>query len=195
MAAGGGEPALDALLRERLDPVPAAWDATPLRRAAVLAPLFARGGEDFLLFTVRRSDLSQHAGQIAFPGGMEAAGERPADCALRECEEEIGLARAGVVLLGALPSRESSSAIAVHCLVGRVANPAVLRADPREVERLFAIPFAELRDASRWELREAPPQLRGNQSPPSPHFEFGGDVVWGLTGRFVHDLVQRLAAR
>jgi 8-oxo-dGTP pyrophosphatase MutT (NUDIX family) len=184
----------DEFLRTHLPPVPAAWNETPLRRAAVLAPIFARSGEDWLLFTVRRSDLRLHGGQISFPGGMQHGDESPADCALREAAEEIGIDPARVTLLGSLPARQSSSRIEVHCIIGRIAEPAVFRFDRREVERLLAIPWRELGDRRRWQLRAPPPEADGRQLPTSPHFDSGDDVVWGLTGRFAFELVQALDA-
>jgi 8-oxo-dGTP pyrophosphatase MutT (NUDIX family) len=182
----------DELVRRRLQPVPDRWDETPLRRAAVLAPIFAQDDEDWLLFTVRPPDLRQHGGQISFPGGMQEGTESPQQCALREAAEEIGVDPAAVRLLGSLPTRQSSSRIAVHCLVGRIAAGAPLRIDRREVERVLAIPWRELVDRRRWREHAPPPAPDGRRLPASPHFACGPDVVWGLTGRFAFDLVQAL---
>lgn len=179
----------DAALRERLLPVPRGWPPTTLRRAAVLAPLFASAGEDRLLFLVRRHDLREHAGQIAFPGGADAGDADPVQCALREAHEEIGLPGSAVTLLGELQPRQSSSGYRVHCLVARVVLPEPLVVDPGEVARVLTVPLRELCLPGRWRWAApaADPPL-----PPSPHFEVGADVIWGLTGRFAHDLVQAL---
>ena len=69
------------------------------RPAAVLAPVVARDGEATLLLTQRAAALRDHSGQIAFPGGKIEAGESPLDAALREVEEEIGLARENIEIL------------------------------------------------------------------------------------------------
>lgn len=179
----------DADLRARLPAAPTDWAPTALRLAAVLVPWFRRDDADFVLFTVRRRDLRQHAGQISFPGGMRSADEGPVACALRESAEEVGLPAAGVTVLGGLAPRISSSGILVHAVVARIPDPVALCIDPNEVERLLAIPWALLREPSRW---QALPPPHGGPGPISPHFAFGGDLVWGLTGRFVQDLVQAL---
>ncbi|MBX3464468.1 MAG: CoA pyrophosphatase [Planctomycetes bacterium] len=187
---------LDALLRQRLPP-PGGWLATPLRLAAVVCPLVVHDGQDHLLFAVRPEGQHQHAGQIGFPGGMRSGAEDPVACALRECHEEIGVPPAAVQVLGALPPRESSSGILVHCVVARLA-PVPLRPDPDEVVRLLHVPLAELRDDGRWQERTPPPSATGYQPRTSPHFAFASDagpeLLWGLTARFVRDLVARLRA-
>ena len=91
----------DERLRAVLDPADRTWEESDLARAAVLAPIFRRGGEDWVLLTKRRDDLRSHAGQVSFPGGAREGSESPAACALRECHEEIGLHPERVTLLGA----------------------------------------------------------------------------------------------
>ena len=187
-------PHLDETLKLRLDKAPLVWTPTPLRVASVLCPIVQHDAEDHVLLLVRTTGMRQHAGQIGFPGGMRAGDEDPVSCALRECNEEIGVPAAAVTILGGLPPRESSSAILVHCLVGRV-QPVPVRTEPREVDRVLHVPLRELLDATRWE-EKAPPRIATGQQPrTSPHFWFGTDLVWGLTGRFVRDLVERLHDR
>jgi 8-oxo-dGTP pyrophosphatase MutT (NUDIX family) len=176
----------DERLRQRLQPVPVAWPAGAARRAAVLAPIVAQPGGDAVLFVVRAASLRLHPGQIGFPGGSDAGDTDPATCALRETHEEIGVSSDRVVLLGALAQRTSSSAFEVQCLVGRLLD-AQLLLQHGEVERALLVPLAELAVATRWQHLARPPL------PPSPHFDWHGDVIWGLTGRFAWDLVQLLA--
>jgi 8-oxo-dGTP pyrophosphatase MutT (NUDIX family) len=184
----------DERLRQVLLPLPTAWEQTPLRRAAVLAPIFADAGEDWLLLLVRRPDLREHAGQIAFPGGADAGDPDPVACALREAREEVALRAEELTLLGSLQPRQSSSGYRVHCLVGRAAAPPT-SFDSGEVERLLRIPLRALLELDRWYERAPPPAEGSRRHPPSPHFDWQGDVVWGLTGRFAHDLAARLAGR
>lgn len=183
--------AVDAILRQRLAPI-GAWQPSPLRAAAVLCPLVEGADGDHVLLIVRPADARRHAGQIAFPGGMRDGDETIAATALRECAEETGIAQADVALLGALPTRISSSGIAVHAVVGRVRHGAPTRPSPAEVERLLQAPLAAVLDDARW--RELPPPVRatGTQPPTSPHLRLGDDVVWGLTGRFLRDLAAAL---
>lgn len=180
---------VDAVLRQRLASI-GEWQPSPLRSAAVLCPLVVVDGADHALLIVRPADARRHAGQIALPGGMRDGDETIAATALRECAEETGLAE--VELLGALPTRASSSGIAVHGVVGRAPEGAVLRPSPAEVERLLLVPLARICDDACW--RELPPPVRatGTQPPTSPHLRFGDDVVWGLTGRFLRDLAAAL---
>ncbi|MGC6486151.1 MAG: NUDIX hydrolase [Planctomycetota bacterium] len=181
---------LDAQLRERLAPV-GDWAPTRLRRAAVLCPLIRRDGADHLLLGLRPLDSATHPGQIAFPGGKVEDDERPVETALRECEEEVGMPPGHVTPLGELPPRESTSRFFVHCVVGRVA-PFELRLSPREVDRVIYGPRDELRDPGRWRVRPPPGAAPGGAAARSPQFRHGGDLVWGLTGSFVRDLVGRL---
>lgn len=183
-------PTLDELLRQRL-PAPGPWQPSHLRLAAVVCPIVQHDGRDHLLFAVRPEGLRRHGGQIGFPGGMRHGDEDPVACALRECHEEIGVPAAAVHLLGMLPPRESSSGILAHCLVARL-DPVPLVPDPREVVRVLFAPLAELRDAARWSERAPPPFATGYQPRLSPHFEIGDDLLWGLTARFVRDLVAQL---
>lgn len=186
---------IDELLRERL-PVPGPWLSTQLRLAAVVCPLVRHAGEDHVLLVARPEGQRQHAGQLAFPGGMRHGDEDPIACALRECHEEIGAPPSALTVLGMLPPRESSSGILVHCIVGRLA-PLPLAPDAREVVRILHVPLRDLRDDTRWHERKPPSTAASYQPRTSPHFEFtsqaGGELLWGLTARFVRDLVARLA--
>src|SRR5947207_11310477 len=76
-------------------------EALGARPAAVLLPVLLAGPEPRLVFTKRTEHLSRHPGEISFPGGLADDDEDLADTALREAEEELGLAPADVELLGA----------------------------------------------------------------------------------------------
>lgn len=181
---------IDDYLRRAL-PQPGDWLPTDLRRAAVLCPIVHHEGRDHLLFVMRPTGTQPHAGQIAFPGGMRAEGESPLQTALRECYEEVGAMSEAMTVLGELPPRDSSSAISVHCIVARVA-PFELSLDQREVARVVHMPLEELRQDARWLDKPAPYATPGVQPRTSPHFAFGEDLLWGLTGRFVRDLLEHL---
>ncbi|MGE3171307.1 MAG: CoA pyrophosphatase [Planctomycetota bacterium] len=183
---------VDAALRRGLRPVDREWQRTALRRAAVLAPIVSVDGRDAVLFVVRAASLRQHAGQIGFPGGADEGDDDPVTCALREAEEEVGIRPAEVALLGSVAPRQSSSGYRVHCVVGRVADAAGLRADDGEIDRLLPVPLTALLPADRW-YEHSPPAPPGRPPyPPSPHFRHGTDLIWGLTGRFCADLLAAL---
>ena len=182
---------LDARLRAGLGPPDRAWRPREgLRDAAVLAPLFRRDGEERLLLTKRREDLPDHPGQVAFPGGAREGDEDALSCALRESEEELGLAPATVEVLGRLPDRVSIAGFMVAAFVGRIPPPRDLRPDPREVESVLEIPLELLLDEGRWrtEDRRSPQGLFRDV----PFFDWDGPVLWGLTGTFVWDLLEHL---
>ena len=178
----------DDALRKHLLALPEAWEGPDgLRSAAVLAPIFRRRNEDWLLLTQRRADLPHHPGQISFPGGQRDNQESPLECALRECQEEIGQEPSQVLILGALVARRSSSDFHVQPIIGRIPDPIDLRPDPREVTSILSIPLRELLEESRWENREHTTPERSYRE--TPHFDHGDHTIWGLTGRFTTELL------
>ena len=178
---------LDELLRARLPKV-GEWLPTQQRRAAVLCPLVQHDGRDHVLLLVRPADARQHAGQIAFPGGMRDGAESVEATARRETREELGIDDAAIDVLGGLGWRESSGGIQVHAVVARL-RPVALRPAADEVVRVLHVPLTDLCDDARWQEKPPPFGATGKQPRHSPHFVFGDELLWGLTARFVRDLV------
>jgi 8-oxo-dGTP pyrophosphatase MutT (NUDIX family) len=115
------------------------------RSAAVLVPIVNRSDGLAVLFTERSADLPDHAGQISFPGGRVEPGDLDVDAtALRETEEEIGLPRDRVTVLGRLADYETVTGYRVTPVVGWVEPPFPVRADPVEVADVFEVPLAFL---------------------------------------------------
>jgi 8-oxo-dGTP pyrophosphatase MutT (NUDIX family) len=206
-----------ARIREALAGRPARTLSVPgFRAAGVLLPLLARPAGPTVLFTVRADTLPHHRGEISFPGGGCAPGEDPLAAALREAEEEVGLARDRVEILGALDDVPSISRYVVTPYVAAVAAPpaAFVHAEA-EVREGFEIPLATLldpaiRSASLWDPSRLPEDLaaalRAVEVPveevdaatghlrvwsfrPDP-----GRNVWGLTARVLADLLDRAFA-
>ncbi len=126
---------------------PAFANGRALKPAGVLVPLVARPEGTTVLLTRRTNHLKHHAGQVAFPGGRREPGDADIRAtALRETEEEIGLDRAHVELLGQLEVYETTSAYAVTPVVGWVRPPFRLTVDPFEVEEAFEVPLAFVLD-------------------------------------------------
>lgn len=118
-----------------------------LREAAVLVPLVERAEGVTVLFTLRTSTLTAHAGQISFPGGRREPEDRsPDDTALRETEEEIGLSRDRIEVVGQLDTYVTRTGFRVTPVVGLVRPPFALDPDPTEVEEVFEVPLSFILD-------------------------------------------------
>jgi 8-oxo-dGTP pyrophosphatase MutT (NUDIX family) len=117
--------------------------ASPLVPAAVLVPLVARAARVTALLTQRTDNLASHKGQISFPGGHAEPGDgSPEETALRETEEEIGLDRRHVEIIGRLDPYATRTGFLVTPVVGWVVPPFELTPDPREVAEVFEVPVA-----------------------------------------------------
>ncbi len=182
-------------IRRVLDPPIESWGERPALRDAAVLILWAAGrGGDRLVFTLRKEHLSNHGGEISFPGGSREGGESPMACALREGREEIGLDPGTVEILGSLPPRPSIAGFLVHPFLGRIGDTSGLVPDPGEVERILEIPLADLRDDRNWTWKElSPPPYRRTM----PFFMIHGPEgrpLWGLTALFVRELCRRLSS-
>ncbi|RKR04279.1 Rps23 Pro-64 3,4-dihydroxylase Tpa1-like proline 4-hydroxylase [Kushneria sinocarnis] len=154
--------------------------------AAVLLPLIDAASPRLLL-TRRAAHLSQHAGQVAFPGGKRDAGDPdPESCALREAEEEIGLPRERVELIGRLSDRRSRHGLIVTPVVGIIADGLDFRPSPAEIAALFEIPLATLLTDPRRHT-DVIDDARGRLFVPS--YTFGEHVLWGLSAMMVVELL------
>jgi len=202
-----GEAALDAArlapdwLRQRLA-TPPAWQAeipeaalstraTPVP-AAVLIPLVRRPRGLSVLLTMRTDHLSSHAGQISFPGGRsEVYDVNPVATALRETEEEVGLARDHVEVLGCLPDYLTGTGYQVTPVVALVTPPFTLRADPSEVAEIFEVPLAFLMDGAHHQRLsvELPVGRRSFYAMPYERF-----FIWGATAGMLRNLFHLLRA-
>jgi len=158
--------------------------------AAVLVPVFDSGETIDVLFTKRAIDLADHAGEISFPGGrIEPADEDAAAAALRETEEELGLPRHQIEIIGMLDLYETRTGFLVTPMVGLVSPPLILRPDPREVAEAIRVPLGHLLNRLNYrnEQREAGGKLRRFYSLP-----FGDHVIWGATAGILVNLCERM---
>ena len=158
------------------------------RSAAVLVPLLKGEGGLELLFTVRSHGLSNHAGQIAFPGGRLDAGETLEGAAARETLEETGLAVEPSGLLGRLDDHPSPAGYIVTPVVGVLAWPQPLTLNPAEVAEAFCVPLANLRTLTpRSEERRLEHYRR------LLHFYTWEErLIWGVTGNILKNLLDVL---
>jgi 8-oxo-dGTP pyrophosphatase MutT (NUDIX family) len=172
---------------------PATPDAIPeqdARPAAVLVPVLGAAPEPRLVFTLRTEDLSRHAGEVSFPGGLADPGESLAETALREAHEELGLLPSAVELLGSLPPVHTHvSGIVIAPFVGLLRADPVLRPDPAEIAAVIEVPLRVLAEVGevRWLEHDG-------RRFPTDVFEVEGGTIWGATGRILRSFLDALAA-
>jgi 8-oxo-dGTP pyrophosphatase MutT (NUDIX family) len=156
--------------------------------AAVLVPLYLRDEELHAVFTKRREDLRRHPGEISFPGGRrDHPDEELALTALREAEEEIGLAPDAVELLGTLaPVSTFVTGYLIYPHVGLI-EPVAWKPSPNEVELVLELPLHAL--LAGYALR---PMTRRGFTFETDTYVVGDHLIWGATARILGDLLKRL---
>lgn len=163
---------------------------TRVTDAAVMVPIVNRRDALQVLLTQRTAHLSDHAGQISFPGGRVDAGDvSREDTALRETEEEIGLARSRITLLGRLPEYEIPSGFRITPVVGWIEPPFDLALDPFEVAAAFEAPLSHFLDLERYARREYRFKGRHRHYMAIP---FEGRYIWGATAGMLYSLARAL---
>jgi 8-oxo-dGTP pyrophosphatase MutT (NUDIX family) len=174
-----------------LDPEEAAaLDVHGRTDAAVLVPIFLDAeGEPHLVLTRRREDLRRHAGEISFPGGREDREDADlVETALREAEEEIGLPREAVNVVGALqPTPTIATDYAVYPFVGIIEPGMEWTLSPREVAAVLELSLRDLRAGygRRRLIRRGVPFR-------TDVYVVGEDLIWGATARILGDLLDRI---
>ena len=165
----------------------AAMDAPGHKDAAVLVPLYREPLT--AVFTVRRADLSRHAGEISFPGGRQDHPEEDLrQTALREAHEEIGLDPAGVDLVGALPPVGTFvTGYRIFPFVGLIEPGQTWRPQATEVEQVLEFTLADL--VRGHEMQRL---IRKGVPIKTPTYTVDDHLVWGATARIVQSLLERL---
>lgn len=161
-----------------------------VKDAAILMPMVERDGEISLLLTKRADKLNAHSGQIAFPGGkIDAGDEGPEAAALREAEEEVGLANHHVEVLGRLPDYYTGSGYKIAPILGIMNADALVEANPDEVDYIFEVPLSFLMNPKNhiYGSREFEGKERFFLEMP-----FEGHYIWGITAGMIHVLYDRL---
>ncbi|MBC6996334.1 CoA pyrophosphatase [Neolewinella lacunae] len=161
------------------------------RLAAVLALFYPIQDQLHLLFIQRTSPANdRHAGQISFPGGSRDADDADAAAnALRETEEEVGIPRTAIELLGPLTSLYVPvSNFLVEPFVGFLPSRPQLRPQPSEVARTLELPFTHFLDPSARVVAERR-LSSGLTLPDTPHWAVGGEEIWGATSMMVAEIV------
>ena len=161
--------------------------------AGVLAAVFEEDGEAYIILTRRTEFMRSHSHQVAFPGGRAEPGEDPVDAALREAYEEIGLDPTTVEVIGRLTrlATITNPQGSIHPFVGVIPKRPVFDPNPDEVERVFAIPIAELMEAGAyseelWGIQETERSIY--------FFEVDDDTIWGATARMLYELLNAITS-
>ena len=181
---------------------------------AVLIPLVEREDGLHILYEQRSTKMKTQPGDVCFPGGRMEPGETPAECALRETEEEIGIPAEKIRVLGQFDSIYEVSHLTMNTVIGVIEGEDLeyLRLNPKEVETVFTVPYrffletepiryeyevvqkvddfpyeaAGIRKDYRWRV--------GKNSAPIFHYGEGSErqIIWGLTARITMWLVEKL---
>jgi 8-oxo-dGTP pyrophosphatase MutT (NUDIX family) len=188
-------------LRERLKRTPPAFtvygddgtgrQAAAATAAAVLVPIVDHSIGLSVIFTKRTSHLKAHSGQVSFPGGRaEPQDPTPEFTALREAQEEIGLAMERVEVLARLPEYVTRTGFRVTPVVGLLTPPVELAPDPREVEEVFEVPLAFLLDPSNHQR-----ETRTKQGRSVGYYvvRYQERIIWGATAGMLVNLYRHLA--
>jgi 8-oxo-dGTP pyrophosphatase MutT (NUDIX family) len=163
-------------------------DAHGRTEAAVLVPMHGWPDNPGLVFTERRSDLKRHAGEISFPGGRRDEGEELLDTALREADEEIGLSRERVEVVGALPPIGTFvTNYKVHPFVGLIEEGLRFEPNPAEVESVLVATLDDL--AAGYEKRRL---VRRGVPIKTDTYVIADKLIWGATARILADLFAHL---
>jgi len=159
--------------------------------AAVLVPLFLRGGELHVVLTRRRDGLRRHAGEISFPGGRrDDADDGLCETALREAHEEVGIPPQAVELVGALqPTPTIATDYAIHPFVGLIEPGFAWEPSEVEVAEVLELSLADLR-AGHARRR----MVRRGVALRTDVYAVGETLVWGATARMLGDLLDRVPA-
>ena len=173
-----------------LDPGHRPAETPPLTPAAVLVGLVERDHGYTVLLTRRSDTLRRHTGQVALPGGRRDPGETAWETALRESEEEIGLARSFVSLAGLSTPYQTGTGYLITPVVGFVAPGFSLQPNPAEVADIFETPFGFLMDPGSYQEHER--ELPTGETRRFYATTYEDRYIWGATAGMLRALYERL---
>ena len=159
--------------------------------SAVLIPLYKDSGSYYIVFIRRTETVKTHKGQISFPGGTsEQTDGSLLETALRESDEEIGLNRDDVEVMGELDDEiTTTSNYIVTPFVGCIPWPYRFTKNRNEVDQILKIPLAALLDN---DCREPDTEILNGQELKSFAYNYQGEIIWGATSRILHKFLDIL---
>jgi len=174
-----------------LDPANRPEVPVSLIPAAVLLPIVLRN-EPCVLFTERSAKLAHHAGQVSFPGGRSNPDDESLIfTALRETQEETGIAPEFISVAGFLDAYETGTGFAILPAVGLLREGFVLAPDTNEVAEVFEVPLAFLLDPANRQKNQT--EWKGRMR----HyyaFRYHGHYIWGATAAMLVNFAERMTA-
>ncbi|MBN2344631.1 MAG: CoA pyrophosphatase [Deltaproteobacteria bacterium] len=158
--------------------------------AAVLVALVSKSSGIHVVFTKRTMTVTTHKGQVSLPGGAtEPEDTDDVQTALREAEEEVGLAPSAITVLGFLKSIRTITDFWVTPVVGAISSPVSYRLQKEEVATVFEVPLAELLDTAQWTLER---RTYNGREYDDCRFHKGEHVIWGATGKIIYSMAEKL---
>ena len=155
----------------------------PFSHAAVLVPLFKKGGDCHILFTKRSDQVKYHKGEISFPGGVvDEEDLELINTALREAHEEIGLEKSDVQIVGILDDIVTITQFIVTPIVGLFPYPYPFKVSEVEIAELIEVPLSSLLDEKCLSTEEI---IRSGQKEVVFAYQYGKHIIWGATARIL----------
>ncbi len=167
-----------------------------MRSSAVMLLLYEQGGREHVLFQVRTQQVAHHKGEISLPGGAEDPGDAtPLRTALRETQEEIGVAPEHIEVFGQLDDTPThGSNFRIRPFVGAISAPGVydFAHAEREVRELLQVPLEHLlsEQARTWKV------VDDDGAPtPTAAYQYGEHLIWGATARILGQFLELVQAQ
>lgn len=159
--------------------------------AAVLLLLDLKDDDPHILFVKRTEGVAHHKGQFSFPGGThEPSDGSLLETALREAEEEIGLPRDAVEIIGELDDiLTRATRFVITPFVGLLRYAPPFAVDGREIEKIISVPVSSLLDPENFREEQ---WLHEETWHPVYFYDYQGDVIWGATARILKQFLDEV---
>jgi 8-oxo-dGTP pyrophosphatase MutT (NUDIX family) len=160
------------------------------KEAGVLLPIIRQFDDTYLVLTKRAAHLSNHPGQISFPGGKRENKDTNIDAtALREAQEEIGLKAEVVEVLGRLPAHETVTGFQITPIIGWIETNWTAVADPNEVTEVFQVPLSYITNIKNFQIQDRVWNGRKRYYYTVP---YGPYYIWGATACILYNFAMEL---
>jgi len=176
---------------------PKKYESGNFTPAGVLVPLFTHDGELHVLLTQRTQELEHHKGQVCFPGGtMQNPDLTPVDTALRETEEEIGIPKDKLNILGLLDDFRTPSGFLITPVVAYLTHRPSMTLNIKEVSEVFDVPLSFFLNLNNERVEQ---QFHAGKMIELYFYRYGSYEIWGATAAmlrsFLHEFIQWLESK